>query len=268
VNIAGAHYDADFIGVDDRAELASWLQTVRPIWEDRHSARRALRPGQAGRRLLRPVYWLGGWQFACLNYFHPPEFVRDKVVDAEPFPPVLARLVERIETVAHERLQDVPPGWTLNTCLINFYGLTWKNGRWVDTARVGGHRDFEPGPVGSLSLGAKARFQFSTEHRGPEDRAVVAEQWLEDGSMLVFSGERLKKDLYHRVPRVERSRDWNFPIHLDDFRVRRVNFTLRYVPPEHITPLRDLGVLAREDIERYVSELARHSDFWSAASRS
>src|SRR3712207_7147345 len=40
-------------------------------------------------------------------------------------------------------------GWHLNTCLVNFYGSRLEDGRWVDTARVGEHKDFEPGPVRS-----------------------------------------------------------------------------------------------------------------------
>ena len=264
MNIEGAHYDADFISADDRATLAVWLQTIRPIWEERHSRRVVLRPGQSERRLLRPVYWLGGWQFACLNYYHPPHVI-DKVVAAEPFPPVLRRLVDHMEVIARDTYSALPDGWCLNTCLINFYGMALRGERWLDTARVGGHHDYEPGPVGSLSLGAPARFQFATRHRGPEDRDVVAEEWLTDRSMLLFGTPRLKNELYHRVPRVSRKGDWSFPVHLDDFQVRRVNFTLRYIPVEHIQPLHTLGAEARGDVEGYLTELAAHSPFWRDA---
>ncbi len=265
MNTPGAHYEPKFIDDADRTELTAWLETLSPIWEDRHPDRRALRPGQKTRRLLRPVYWLGGWQFACLNYFHPPDHVDDRVVAAEPFPPVLARLVGRIEKMAREVYTEFPEGWKLNTCLINFYGLTLRDGRWIDTARVGGHRDYEPGPMASLSLGARARFQFATRHRGPADEDVVAEQWLADSSMLLFGTPRLKSELYHRIPRVERAGDWDFPIPLDDFKVRRVNFTFRYVPDSNIVALGELGEVARLDIDRYVAELARHSPFWAEA---
>ena len=43
---------------------------------------------------MRPVYWLGGWQFACLDYYRPPDGVDDRCVRAEPFPAVLAKLKE------------------------------------------------------------------------------------------------------------------------------------------------------------------------------
>ena len=54
----------------------------------------------------------------------------------------------------------MPKGWHLNTCLVNFYGDRQDGTRWVDVARVGDHRDFEPGPVASLSIGERALFQF------------------------------------------------------------------------------------------------------------
>jgi hypothetical protein len=41
-----------------------------------------------------------------------------------------------------------------------------------------------------------------------------------------------------------------------------VNFTLRYVPDEHVVPFARLGAQAREDVRRYVAELARHSAFF------
>ena len=46
------------------------------------------------------------------------------------------------------------------------------------------------------------------------------------------------------------------------FETRRVNFTFRYVPDEHVVPFKDLASDAREDVRRYVEELAAHSPFW------
>ena len=265
MNLEGAYYDPTFIGDEDRAELVSWLETLHPLWEERHPSRRRARDGQQERRLLRPVYWLGGWQFACLNYYNAPRYVEDRVVAAEPFPPVLARLAARMEAQARRSSEAPPEGWCLNTCLINFYGEVFRRGRWVDAARVGGHRDHEPGPVGSLSLGARARFQFTTAPKGPVDRDVIAEQWLTDGSMLLFSTPRLKKELYHRVPCVSAAAGWSFSVPLPDIRVRRVNLTFRHVPPTHIVPFHALGSQARDDIQHYVAKLAEHAPFWSEA---
>jgi DNA oxidative demethylase len=265
LNLEGAVYEPRFMDSDDRTELVAWLETLHPIWEERHPPRRQTRDGQRERRLLRPVYWLGGWQFACLNYYNPPNYVEDRVVAAEPMPPVLSRLTARIEARARRSEEVLPVGWCLNTCLINFYGHVFREGRWVDAARVGGHRDHEPGPVGSLSLGARARFQFTTAPKGPVDRDVIAEQWLTDGSMLLFSTPRLKKELYHRVPNVSPAGEWTFSVPLPDIRVRRVNLTLRYVPPAHIVPFDQLGTQARADIHGYVATLAEHAPFWSEA---
>jgi len=265
VSLPGAVYEPGFVGTEDREALVDWLETLHPIWEKRHSDRRSVRQGQRERRLLRPVYWLGGWQFACLNYYSPPDYVRDRVVAAEPLPPVLARLAGALEDRAHAEFDDIPAGWCLNTCLINYYGRVHRESRWVDAGRVGGHRDHEPGPVASLSLGARARFQFTTAPRGPVDRDVVAEWWLEDRSMLLFSTPRLKKELYHRVPNVSHAGGWDFPVPLSDVRVRRINLTLRHVPPAHIVPFARLGERARLDIQPYVEVLARHSPFWREA---
>src|SRR5438309_911126 len=91
------------------------------------------------RRLLRPVYWLGAWQFACLDYYRPPDGVEDRCVRAEPFPPVLAGWVARMESDARRLFatDEVPRGWRLNTCLVNLYGSRLEAGKRVDVARVG-----------------------------------------------------------------------------------------------------------------------------------
>ena len=64
MNTSGLIYDPDFIDREARAELRAWLAEQHPLWEDRHAPGHAGRDGQKRRRLLRPVIWLGGWQFA------------------------------------------------------------------------------------------------------------------------------------------------------------------------------------------------------------
>src|SRR5678810_517872 len=91
----------------------------------------------------------------------------------------------------------------------------------VDAARVGEHRDFEPGPVASLSIGERARFQFV--RRGQLDAPPVRTQWLEDNSLQIFGGPRWKDDLLHRVQRVEDKQKLDLPPKLAGFRTRRVN---------------------------------------------
>ncbi len=251
---------------EERAEIVAWLATLRPIWEERWPARRVA-AGETQRRLLRPVYWLGSWQFACLDYYRPPEHVADRCVRAEPFPPVVARWVRRIEALARKRFRpsDVPAAWRLNTCLVNLYGARLNDGRSVDCARVGEHRDSEPGPVASVSLGERALFQFVRPGRSDAPAQVVWQHWLEDSSLLVFAGDEWKRRTLHRVLRVERRRGERFPVAVAGFETRRVNFTFRYVPEEHVVPFATLGAEARDDVQSYVSQLAQSSHFWAEA---
>ncbi len=258
-------YEPDFIDADSRADILAWLADLHPLWEMRYSTKRPVPGGKQQRMLLRPVYWLGNWQFACLGYYEPPRRTLNVAVSAEPFPPVLARLVTKIEKRVRAGFPPnvVPRRWHLNTCLVNFYGDREQDGKWVDAARVGEHRDFEPGPVASLSLGERARFQFV--RRGFTDAPPVRTEWLEDNSLQVFGGPRWKDDLLHRVQRVEDKRKLDLPPKVAGFRTRRVNFTFRYVPDEHVTPFAKLPPGARDDVRDYVAELAAHSPFFARA---
>ena len=264
----GLHYDPDFIGASDRAEILAWLATIHPIWERRYPTTRPVPPGRTQRWLLRPVYWLGNWQFACLDYYHPPKGILHRCVRAEPYPPVLRRLVADAEAIARRlyRGPDMPGGWHLNTCLVNFYGSRIEGDRRIDTARVGEHKDFEPGPVASLSLGARAFFQF-VSGRTRERAGVAFQQWLDDGSLQIFGGDRWKRQLFHRVQRVDRKGGPSdaggaFDLHTDRFETRRVNFTFRYVPDEHILRYAELPAAAAADVREYMEQLARHSPFF------
>lgn len=256
-----------YLAERDRQEILRWLETLHPIWEYRYALDRPPPAGQPQRKLLRPVYWLGNWQFACLEYYRPPKGVVDRCVQAEPFPPVLQRLARDMERRARQSFPPewVPRGFHFNTCLVNFYGKRLEGERWVDTARVGEHRDFEPGPVGSLSLGERALMQFVSSRRVGERDEPVLSQWLDDGSLQLFAGPTFKDRLFHRVQRVDRKLAAEFPPAIEGFRTRRINFTFRYVPPEHVTPLGKLGPDARRDILPYVEELARHSRFFARA---
>ena len=259
-------YEPSFIDARARGEILAWLATLRPIWEMRYSTRRPLPPGKQQRQLLRPVYWLGNWQFACLGYYEPPRRIRDTAVAAEPFPPVLARLVRTIEKRVRGGFPPatVPRRWHLNTCLVNFYGDRIEGDKITDAARVGEHRDFEPGPVASLSIGERARFQFVPRGAGA-DAAPARTQWLEDNSLQIFGGPRWKDDLLHRVQRVDDKQKLELPPAITGFRTRRVNFTFRYVPDEHVVPFANLAPHAREDVRDYVTILANSSTFFAAA---
>ncbi len=243
-----------FVQPEESAAIMRWLAGIHPLREWR-------RAGSAGRMLLRPVYWLGAWQFACLDYYRPPRATRDACLRAEAHPPPLARVVERIEQEIQNRLprEHVPRGWRLNTALINFYGSRFADGRWIDVARVGDHRDFEPGPVASISFGEKALLQFVEPGRRGERSAVVHEVWLEDRALQIIAGPLWKDRLLHRVQRVARSATADLPPAIEDFRTRRVNFTLRWVPERDIQRLDELSEQARAAVRGYVEELARHS---------
>lgn len=259
-------YEPGFVDVTAAAEIDAWLQTLRPLWEMRYSTRRSPPGGKQQRPLLRPVYWLGNWQFACLGYYEPPRRTRNVAVAAEPMPPVLARLIATIERRVRSGFPApyVPRSWHLNTCLVNFYGDRIEDGKAVDVARVGEHRDFEPGPVASISLGERARFQFLRRGGGP-GAPPVRTQWLEDRSLQIFGGPRWKDDLLHRVQRVEDKHKLDLPPTIAGFRTRRVNLTFRYVPDEDVVPFAKLPLGARDDVREYVSTLAQSSPFWASA---
>ncbi len=265
----GYLYLPDYLDDASRRAVLDWLRTLHPLWEQRYSTRRPPPAGKAQRPLLRPVYWLGNWQFACLGYYEPPRGVRDRCVAAEVFPPVLATMIADVETRIRRSFAaaDVPPGWRLNTCLVNFYGNRREAGdRWVDVARVGEHRDFEPGPVASLSIGERALFQFVARGREP-GRAPVRTQWLDDGSLQAFGGPYWKDDLLHRVQRVDDRAGIELPPAIEGFHTRRVNFTFRFVPDRDVVPFHRLGAQARDDVRVYVEELARHSAHFQRALR-
>jgi len=248
----------------ERDELLAFLEGLQPLWEQRWPDDTPERPQ---RRLLRPVYWLGSWQFACLDYYRPPQGTRDRCVAAEPYPPVLAAIVARIEALARARLEprDIPEGWSLDTCLVNLYGERREAGRWVDAARVGEHRDFEPGPVASLSLGERALFQFVTRSQRGETGEVVRSMWLDDSSLQLFAGRRYKTELLHRIARVDGRGAPNLGPEVAEFRTRRINLTFRHVPRAHVTSFAGLAAPAREAVRPYVEALARGSTFFARA---
>lgn len=264
----GLFYDRNFVTRAERDQVFEWLSTIHPIWEERYSKNNPPPAGKEQRHLLRPVYWLGSWQFACLDYYHPPKGVENRCVEAEPFPPILAQLVKRIEAIAREmftRPGDMPKGWHLNVCLVNFYGNRLENGKRIDCARVGEHKDFEPGPVASLSFGERAFFQFVSSRRPGTRDAVVFQQWLDDSALQLFGGDRLKRQLFHRVQRVDKKEKHRFALNVENFETRRVNLTFRYVPDEHVVSYSKLPATSAEDVRAYMTELAKHSEFFDKA---
>ena len=59
----GLYYDPQFVSGEAREQIRAWLSTIHPLWEKRFSPSNPPPPGKEQRQLLRPVYWLGKWQF-------------------------------------------------------------------------------------------------------------------------------------------------------------------------------------------------------------
>lgn len=256
----GLIYKINCLSADDKDELLSYLTSLHPIWESRYSKSNPPPDGKE-RWLLRPVYWLGNWQFACLDYYHPPKGIEFRCVEAEPFPAVMKGIVQDIEAQVRREFdkRDIPANWHLNTCLVNYYGSRLKGDKWEDVARVGEHRDYEPGPVASVSFGERALFQFVQSRSKQHSSQVVKQMWLDDNSLQIFGGDRWKKKLFHRVQRVEKKTNLNFSPNMSDFRTRRLNLTFRYVPREHILSFHRFPQNLKEDILPYIKMLAPFS---------
>jgi alkylated DNA repair protein (DNA oxidative demethylase) len=258
----GLFYHPTFVKKTEKMEILEWLKTLYPIWEMRYSEHNPPPPEDEQRQLLRPVYWLGNWQFACLNYYHPPKGIHNRCVKAEDYPKVLKNILTTVEGITKTQFkkQEIPKGWVLNTCLINFYGSSIDpvTGKKIDTARVGDHKDFELGPVASISFGERAFFQFVMGKKDLKNN-VLFEQWLDDCSLQIFGGDLYKERAFHRVQRVENKFKTSFDLNVTNFETRRINFTFRYVPVEHIVEFKNLPLPQQSDITLYMEELAVNS---------
>jgi hypothetical protein len=67
------------------------------------------------------------------------------------------------------------------------------------------------------------------------------------------------------VQRVDDKQALDLPPAIAGFRTRRVNFTFRYVPDEHVVAFADLPPAARDDVRDYVATLAQRSAFFARA---
>lgn len=257
-------YKPNYIKPSAKKEILEYLSTLYPIWEMRFSDSNPAPSGELNRELLRPVYWLGNWQFACLDYYHPPKGIRNRCVAAEAYPTVIRKMIAEIESEIRQSFspKDIPEKWHLNTCLINFYGDKKVSEGIVDCARVGEHKDFEPGPVASVSFGERAYFQFVKSEGKQQKSHVILQQLLEDSSLQIFGGDKFKKQLFHRVQRVENKGIRFENLNTTSFETRRINFTFRYVPTEHIQSLGTFPENIQKDLKNYVTALATNSVYW------
>jgi len=258
----GFSYLPRFVEPGEADFLINYFGTLPALWENRHSQGKHARQGQRERRILRPVYWLGAWQFACLGYYSEPDFQRDRCVRAEPFPAPMQAILARLKAVASEHLSPDESLQPATSALINFYGTKLATPP-VDLARLRAHRDLEPGPVMMISIGQPARFEFVDEAG-----ELVLGVWLRHRSACVLSGPRFKDTLYHRVVAVRHGLEPRLSTVLPDFRLRRVSVSFRHVPEEFIHDIENLAPEARAQIEPYLKQLGEHSDFFAESSRS
>lgn len=261
LDLPGFTYLPRFLSAAEGAALGEYFAGLRPIWEQRFADDDHGRQGAGERRLTRPVYWLGAWQFACLGYYSEPDHLADRSVRAEPFPPVMQTALERLRSaIARHGPDDALP----NTCLINYYGREVSTGPPRDYARLRMHRDSEPGPVVMLSVGQPAQFELVDPAR-PQDPELSL--WVRHRSAVIFSGPRYKDHLYHRVTRVRYGKQPALTCRVPGFEVRRVSVSFRYVPEEHIQDLAALSPEARAKVLGYVETLAQGSPHFDAQLR-
>ncbi len=253
VALPGFSYHPRFITVEESAELIDYFGSIRPIWEQRHQAGAHPRSGKHNRRLTRPVYWLGAWQFACLGYYAEPDHREDRCVTAEPFPPVMRRILKRLEPILREH--DATRGMP-NSCLINYYGREIKDGPPRDYARLRMHRDGEPGPVVMFSIGQPGLLEFLDPNR---DSTIETSVWTRHRSVNVISGD-FKDRLYHRITEVRHGQEPRLTCRVSDFEARRISVSFRHVPPELIRDYSSLSLERQRAVRELVAQLAQGSE--------
>ncbi|MFT7521338.1 MAG: alkylated DNA repair protein (DNA oxidative demethylase) [Kiritimatiellia bacterium] len=258
IRVPGYSYLPRFITTEEADQLGTFFAGLRPLWEERYAPDDPKKRGAAG-RLTRPVYWLGAWQFASLGYYAEPDHLVDRCLRAEPLPPVMNAVLQRLRTelALHDEQERLP-----NTCLINYYGRERpvEGGPPLDYARLRMHRDAEPGPVVMFSVGQPAQFEFVE----PSAETPQHSQWVRHRSIVILSGPEYKDRLYHRVTRVRYGQQPVLGSQLDGFEVRRVSVSFRYVPERYIQDLCDLGDRARSIALPYVQQLAEGSQHYRA----
>lgn len=252
---AGFSYLPRFITNEESRTLIDYFGGLVPIWEHRHRGGAHDRDGEHSRRLTRPVYWLGAWQFACLGYYAEPDHREDRCLRAEPFPEVMTAILDRLRPtlLAHDEAHIEPP----NTCLINYYGREIGDGPPVDFARLRMHRDGEPGPVVMFSVGQPGLLEFVDAERPDEPELAI---WTRHRSVSVLSGPEFKDRLYHRITEVRHGQTPRIASRVERFETRRISVSFRHVPDVLISDFDGLSAQSRGQVRDYVEELARHSE--------
>ena len=251
----GFSYLPRFISLTESEQLIADFTSANPIWESRHRSDAHARDGASSRRITRPVYWLGGWQFACLGYYAEPHYSEGRCLRAEPFSLVIDKILERLRPLLETHDPHVAEAGPPNTCLINYYGSEIGKGPPVDQARLRMHRDGEPGPVVMFSIGQPGLLEFLE----PDSTAPELAVWTRHRSVVVFSGPVFKDRLYHRLVRVRHGEEPQLSSPVPDFRLRRISTSFRYVPEELISEFHELPLKSRAHVRGYVEQLATGS---------
>tara|TARA_R110002096_G_scaffold433887_5_gene653901 strand:- start:12460 stop:13305 length:846 start_codon:yes stop_codon:yes gene_type:complete len=260
IQLGGFTYAPQFMSKDEGDALIEYFGGLQPLWEQRYRDKDNPRNHEHHRRLTRPVYWLGAWQFACWGYYSEPKHTEHRCVRAEPFPEVIREILSRIEPVLREhhsetvdpRLETLP-----NTALINYYGREVGDGVPRDYARLRMHRDHEPGPVIMFNIGQPALIEFLDPDRAPEPELRL---WMRHRSITIISGADFKDRLYHRVTQVRTGTLPAMHCQVANFELRRVSVSFRHVPPACIENFSEFPSESQELVRDYVETLAERSD--------
>ncbi len=259
----GFSYLPRFITDAESRDLIDYFASLTPIWERRHAGAAHQRASRHSRRLTRPVYWLGAWQFASLGYYAEPDYREGRCLRAEPLPPVMQRILDRLAgPLRDQHGGDAPSGLDLlpNTCLINYHGREVGDGVPRDVARLRMHRDGEPGPVVMFNIGQAGLLQFLDPDRPSEPELSL---WTRHRSVSILSGPNYKDRLYHRVAAVRTGRQPPMSCRVPGFEVRRVSVSFRHVPAELIEDFAQWPAARRARVGEYVEALAGHSRHWA-----
>lgn len=253
----GFSYLPQFISTEEAKELIDYFGALRPLWEQRFRGSSKQRSAKLGRRLTRPVYWLGAWQFACLGYYSEPEHLNDRCLRGEPFPPVMQHILDRLaELIASSHDHGNETSELPNTCLVNYYGREVGQGQPRDYARLRMHRDGEPGPVIMFSIGQPGLLEFLDPEKSTDPELSL---WTRHRSVAILSGPDFKDRLYHRITQVRTGLEPQLYTELANFEPRRISVSFRSVPEQYISDFHELPDSATSQIADYVGELALHS---------
>jgi len=260
IALPGFTYEPQFITTAESEALIEYFGSRRPLWEQRHRDSENERNNAHHRRLTRPVYWLGAWQFACLGYYSEPDHREHRCMRGEEFPTVIQTILERIRTLlSSHNCTDVTTEGLPNTCLINYYGREVGHGVPVDYARLRMHRDHEPGPVIMFNIGQPGLLEFLDPELSKEPEVSL---WMRHRSISIMSGADFKDRLYHRISKVRTGDLPAMHCQVPSFELRRVSISFRYVPPGLIENFSEFPSEAQEQVRGYVQALAEGSEHY------